>query len=570
MIRFEKFKKPQMDADRRRHFLRSCLEDKRSIAGQVGQLSAYVSLRLILIQMFLVSLLSAICLLVGVARVLPQQKPPENSENIAKGKEVYMKRCSFCHGLEGKGDGPVADTLSPRPRDFIAGLYKFRTTESGEVPRDEDLFRTLTKGLPGTAMESFAAIPEKERWQVIYYIKQFAPDYFDPKEPPLVAKIGSSPPFSEEMIDKGKGVYQKAKCWQCHGQGGRGDGPSAGKLEDEWGNPILPADLTKGWQYRGGKTVEEIYRTFTTGINGTPMPSYTDTIPENERWALAYYVNSIARPSSAADVVIRAKEIKEKIPLDPNAKLWEEVPSLDVPLSGQVVVAPRWQNHAIDLIRIRSVYNDKEVGFLLEWNDRFKNVKHLAPGKPAEQSKEGSYPKVDAQMIGKWSYRDAVALQFPVQVPDGPDRPYFYRGEPGKPVNIWKWNADWQEAKKGLSVQEQNGAGYKAEVKSQPEESQEVKGKGIFKDGQWKVIVVRSLTTSDSAHDIQFVRGKLIPVALHAWDGANGEVGRKSSISSWVYLLMEPPTSWWAYLYVLMGVVVAAVGERWLVERVRK
>lgn len=515
-------------------------------------------------------LLSLACLLVWAAGALAQGKPQENTENVAKGKEVYLKRCSFCHGLKGKGDGPVADTLHPRPRDFTSGLYKFRTTESGEVPLDEDLFRSLTKGLPGTAMQSFAAIPEMERWQVIYYLKKLAPDFFDPKEKPLAAKLGSPLSPSEELIVKGKGVYQKAKCWQCHGQEGRGDGPSASELEDEWGNRILPADLTKGWQYRGGSSVEDIYRTFTTGLNGTPMPSYSDTIAEEERWALAYYVSSIARPPRAGDVVIRAEKIKREIPLDPNADLWEKTPFLDVPLSGQVVVAPRWQNHAIDMIRIRSVYNDMEIGFLLEWNDRFKNAKHVSPSEPAEQGKKEAYSKVAAQMIGKGSYRDSVALQFPVKIPAGPERPYFYRGEPGKPVNLWKWNADWEEEGKGRTVDEQNVAGYKADVRSQPEESQGVKGKGVFKDGRWKVVLVRSLTTSDPINDIQFERGKLIPVALHAWDGASGEVGRKSSISSWVYLLMEPPTSWWAYVYVLLGIVVAAVGERWMIERVKK
>ncbi len=501
---------------------------------------------------------------------LARGRPPENPENVARGKEIYLKQCSFCHGPNGKGDGPVADYLHPRPRDFTSGLYKFRTTESGEVPRDEDLFGILTKGLPGTAMQSFAAIPEEKRWQVVYYIKKFAPDYFDPKEPPLVAEIGSAPPSSEELVIKGKEVYRKAKCWQCHGQEGRGDGPSADKLKDEWGNRILPADLTKRWQYRGGNSVEEIYRTFTTGINGTPMPSYSDTIPENERWALASYVNSIARPSSGADVIIRAKEIGGEIPLDPNAEFWKPIPPLDIPLSGQVVVAPRWQNHSVDMIRIRSVYNEKEVGFLLEWNDRFKNVKHSAPAKPAEQGKEGAYAKVAAQLIGQGSYRDSVALQFPVQIPEGPARPYFYRGEPGRAVNTWQWNADRQEEGEGRTVDEQNVAGYKADVKSQPEESQGVKGKGVFKDGRWRVVVVRSLATPDSATDIQFARGKLIPVAFHVWDGANGEVGRKSSISSWVYLLIESPMSSWAYLYVLMGVLVAGVGEGWLVKRMRQ
>ncbi|RMF88511.1 MAG: cytochrome c, partial [Nitrospinota bacterium] len=65
---------------------------------------------------------------------LAQTKPPESPENVARGEEIYQRRCWFCHGLEGDGNGPVADYLDPRPRDFTLGSYKLRTTESGEPP----------------------------------------------------------------------------------------------------------------------------------------------------------------------------------------------------------------------------------------------------------------------------------------------------------------------------------------------------------------------------------------------------------------------------------------------------
>ncbi|MFQ5882215.1 MAG: c-type cytochrome, partial [Candidatus Methylomirabilales bacterium] len=151
-------------------------------------------------------LLFPVCLLIFVKLAFAQQKPPETPENVAKGKEIYMKRCWFCHGLEGDGNGPVADYLNPRPRDFTAGAYKLRTTQSGEAPLDEDLFRTITKGIPGTAMQGFQdVLAEAERWQVIYFIKAFAADLFE--EPPERAKIG---PEKSGSVEKGKEVYQKA------------------------------------------------------------------------------------------------------------------------------------------------------------------------------------------------------------------------------------------------------------------------------------------------------------------------------------------------------------------------
>jgi len=69
--------------------------------------------------------------------------------------EIYIRRCSFCHGLLGDGEGPAAPYMDPRPRDFTLGTFKFRTTQSGELPTNEDLFRTVSRGLPGTAMQAF-------------------------------------------------------------------------------------------------------------------------------------------------------------------------------------------------------------------------------------------------------------------------------------------------------------------------------------------------------------------------------------------------------------------------------
>ena len=72
---------------------------------------------------------------------------PRTTEQEARGKAVYERRCVGCHGPNGDGNGPMATFLDPRPRDFRLGAFKFRTTPSGSLPTDGDLYRTLTRGL---------------------------------------------------------------------------------------------------------------------------------------------------------------------------------------------------------------------------------------------------------------------------------------------------------------------------------------------------------------------------------------------------------------------------------------
>lgn len=161
--------------------------------------------------------------------------PPETPELLEKGKTTYFKRCSFCHGLLGDGEGPASPFLDPRPRDFTVGTFKFRTTQSGELPTNEDLFRTVSRGLSGTGMQAFDndiiknGLSEDERWQVIAYIKTFAPDFKDPAfDPVKTDKVVTLPkekvPYNAETIAKGQKVFEKAKCWECHGKLGRADG----------------------------------------------------------------------------------------------------------------------------------------------------------------------------------------------------------------------------------------------------------------------------------------------------------------------------------------------------------
>ena len=228
---------------------------------------------------------------------------PRSNEWIAYGKEVYERRCVGCHGVTGDGNGPAATFMyRQRPRNFTLAVFKFRLTKE-PLPTDGDLLRTITRGVRGTAMPAWYELPLVDRLAVIQYIKyQLAVDRSDPGKPYAYFKeeppgaplyIGRPPPPSQQIMARAKDVWQAAKCWECHGNTGKGDGEKAPGLKDDFGFPAPPADLTSG-QFKSGPAVEDIFRTMTTGLSGTPMPNYRDSLSEQDRWALAYYVVSLS------------------------------------------------------------------------------------------------------------------------------------------------------------------------------------------------------------------------------------------------------------------------------------
>jgi len=222
--------------------------------------------------------------------------------SIKLGKKVYEENCAVCHGTRGIGDGPASLFLYPKPRNLVSGEYKFKTTLSDESPTDADLYRTVTRGMANTAMPGRSSLPTRARWSVIAYIKSLARDRA--KRPPrhllVIHEPELAPSTLAEHRDRGEALFVgKAKCNDCHGPGGQsqdklphGDGPSALILQDDWGYPIHPADLAGGILKRGNSP-KEIYITITTGMMGTPMPPYSDTLTDEERWDIAYYVSHL-------------------------------------------------------------------------------------------------------------------------------------------------------------------------------------------------------------------------------------------------------------------------------------
>ena len=227
-------------------------------------------------------------------------KPEDNQATREHGRVIYERSCLFCHGAEGKGDGPAGWFLgrysSPRPRDFTIGEYKLRTTASGEAPTDQDLFRTVTNGISGY-MPSFAGLHVEDRWAVIAYIKSFSDVFQQEAAKSLPIGLPSIPP-SPESLAIGGTLYRSLECFVCHGPSGEGDGPLAqsGALHDGIGLRIAATDLTNRASYKNGASPRDIYRTLITGLDGTPMPSYAGQFAgkEEQLWHVVNYLLSLS------------------------------------------------------------------------------------------------------------------------------------------------------------------------------------------------------------------------------------------------------------------------------------
>jgi len=217
---------------------------------------------------------------------------------VEAGKAVYESHCVICHGEKGDGKGLMGTihraqqkgfVIQIYPRDFTAGVFKFRTTPTGDLPTDADLMRTVRTGIARSGMPSHEDLEESQIHAVVQYVKTFSPRWRE-EEPGMPIELPAPPDYvgGKESVERGRAVFDQMKCWECHGKTGHGDGPASRRLKDDWGDPILPFDFTSG-ALKGGAGKKNLLRTFITGLDGTPMPSYYETIPEKDQWDLVSY-----------------------------------------------------------------------------------------------------------------------------------------------------------------------------------------------------------------------------------------------------------------------------------------
>ena len=466
------------------------------------------------------------------------------AERMTLGATVYKHMCTFCHGADGNGGGKAMAYLYPWPRDFRKGIFKHRTTPPGSLPLDKDIYETIKRGLPGTAMPAWEnALSEEETWAVVQYIKGFS-ERFKNEIPKAAIEPGPVPPAAPESIAAGKKLFKEMRCAGCHGTDLKGEGPLAGQLYDIWNHRVFVYDLANPNAYKFGYEPSDIYMTLTTGIDGTPMKNYNH-LTDKERWDITAFLHSRLEmervQESGYEIDLYSTKVDDEFVLDPYHELWDKIPEKVVRL-----IPLNARKSPVTHIKIRAALNEDAVAFRLEWED----------------------PVPDRSSSRHQDFKDAVAMEFALGGvllhTHGHNEPFFGMGNRGKVVNIWQWRADWQteiETKEKLEyatqgidldtmifggevnpvdalnpfrdapVEEMNAEGF-GTLTPQPHTKQNVLGKGVWKDGHWSVVFYRTLDSLNK-WDKQFTKDQPILVAFAIWDGSQQDRNGRKVISMW-------------------------------------
>jgi mono/diheme cytochrome c family protein len=225
-------------------------------------------------------------------------RPRPTARTRTQGQVLYQGRCAACHGDKGDGGGPVAAKLAVRPTDFTRGVFKLRSTPPGSLPTDEDLFRTLTRGVHGTAMEPWRLLTEPERWALVGQIESFSLRFAqEPKRQPIA--VPTPPRELKDLRDQGEILYIRYGCGRCHGDTGEGNGPAREAFRRDPTRQVQIRNFTRGRFIRGAE-MEDLYLTLKVGIEGTPMAPYA-ALKDDELWALAAYVRLLVRERPLSD-----------------------------------------------------------------------------------------------------------------------------------------------------------------------------------------------------------------------------------------------------------------------------
>ncbi|HNO80089.1 MAG TPA: c-type cytochrome [Phycisphaerae bacterium] len=519
---------------------------------------------------------------------------PEEPNEQDRGAVLYGKNCAICHGEQGDGRGKFAYLMNPRPRDFRQGNFKLATTLN-QVPSDEDLLRTISRGMPGSAMPPWSHLPRADLEALVDYVRLFHVDtvrdemasqvangaisqaeaqmIIDERTKPGAALIiPSEPPFDEVRWFRGRRIYIEG-CASCHGVDGH-PVPEAVKYDSE-GYPVPPRSFVNGI-FKGGSEGHQLYARIVKGLKGTPMPAYEGSYSTEELWDLVHYVQTLARAGAQdraqlKQATIVAANISATLPESPLDSVWDRARPAYVGLTPLW-----WTEDRIEGLVVQAMHNGEELAVRLSWID----------------------PTGDQRAVGSHEFRDAVALQFSL-TPDPP----FYMGDPGEygGVNIWMWKADkqhdladgyqdvdsaypdrvvdrypgqklagntiptgeWPAAP--ISDHDSTfvtawGAGNlvaqpnrKSSVESLvargpgtlsgiPFNFQRVEGHAAYERGVWYVQMKRRMSFSDSSGSTEertFRSGDYLPVSFATWNGSAGDRDGKKNISIWQKLVIE-------------------------------
>jgi mono/diheme cytochrome c family protein len=371
-------------------------------------------------------------------------------------------------------------------------------------------------------------------------------------------ELPGAPAATPETIELGKKLYVEIGCVKCHGNLGRGDGPSAPTLMDDLGQPIRAANLTQSWTFRGGSSREDIFRTMTTGFNGTPMPSFADSLPTEQRWAITDFVASLSDSGGPGYTnLVVAKPVQDPIDLANGAASFQSAPVARFPIVGQITEPGRSFYPPATSVTVQAIYDTEAIALLVRWHDMGadnmgKNGPSLpvpleeeesAPGgaKPADadnpfgdatvaapQAAADPFAEATAPAAQASEFSDAVAIQIPSQAVAGARKPYFIFGDAQNPVDLWFFDLGrpdpLQFTGRGSADVALNNTG-------------DLTGVASYDQGEWSVIFKRPLEASTGA---PFSPGQFMPMAFSVWDGFSRERGNRRGLTVWYSLYVEP------------------------------
>ena len=481
------------------------------------------------------------------------------------GKTLYLKYCVQCHGEKGDGDGYATQHLIPRPRDFTSGKFKVRTTPNGALPTHQDLINIIRRGMPYTSMPAWPNLSDQEVSDLAYFTKTFSPDFSVAENIPKPVELPSAPAATNESIELGKKLYEENGCIKCHGSLGRADGPSASTLVDDLGHPIRAANLAQRWTFRAGSSREDIFKTMTTGFNGTPMPSFQDALTPEHRWAITDFIVSLSGNEPVYTNLVVAKYALDPIDLARGAASFESAPVARFPIVGQIMEPGRQFSPPATSVTVQAIYDNESIALLVRWHDMGadKTGKNdpLLPVPPEEETRgaaaaAGSGGSPSGSVFGDQEvvqtptgaqppaadpfadtaapaappseFSDAVSIQIPTQTPTGARKPYFIFGDAQNSVDLWFFD---------LARPDPLQFTGRGSADIAPNDTKDLTGVASYDQGEWSVIFKRPLRATSGA---PFMPGEFMPVAFSVWDGFSRERGNRRGLTLWYALYVEP------------------------------
>jgi cytochrome c len=524
-----------------------------------------------------VALIASMC--AALSRPVTAAAPDVGTEAQREaGKKTYLKYCSQCHGEKGDGEGYAASHLRPKPRNFTTGKFKIRTTPNGALPTHEDLVSIIRRGMPYTSMPGWPNFSDEEVSDLAYFITTFSPEFSKAENEVKPVPLPGAPKSSKESVELGKKLYADNGCVRCHGTLGRGDGPSAPTLTDDWGHPIRPADLAQSWTFRGGSTREDIFRTMSTGLNGTPMPSFLEALKPEERWAITDFIDSLSGGGGPGYTnLVIAKHVEDPIDLAKGASSFQSARLARFPIIGQITEPVRDFHPPTTSVTVQAIYDADSIALLVRWHDMSaEKAGKNGPSLPVPHEEEeeaappasgasgasggsseaggGASPWGDAEAspataaqtpaaqqpanpfedqeaapaAAASEFSDAVAIQIPSQVPTGARKPYFIFGDGQNSVDLWFYD---------LARPNPLQFTGKGSTELAPNDTGDLTGVASYDQGEWSVIFKRPLRPSAGA---PFTPGQFLPIAFSVWDGFSRERGNHRGLSVWYSIYLEP------------------------------